>query len=86
MLEELINLLHNVGPIFCDDNKTVFIIISKDVARASMELTTKSYSRRKNSRAAFLAIISNHSADTKYRVIVKSRNILLQNIKGNGRN
>ena len=51
-----------------------------------MESTIKSYSRRKDSRSAFLALVLNHAGDTKYRAIVKSRINLLQNIKWNGRN
>ena len=86
MLEELINGLPHAGPIFCDDNKTVFMVISKDGAGTSVELTIKSYPRRKDGWATFLALISNHASDTKYRAIFKSRSNLLQNIKWNGQN
>ena len=86
MLEELINRLPHLGPIFTDDIKTVFVVISKAVAGTSVELTIKSYSRHKYGWAAFLALISNHAGDTKYRAVVKSRSNLLQNIKWNGRN
>lgn len=85
MLEELIKRLPHTGPIFRDDNKTVFMMIAKAVAGTSVESTIKSFSRKKDGRAAFLALISNHAGDTKYRAIVKARNNLLQNIKWNGR-
>ena len=84
MLEELINCLPHAGPIFHDENKTVFVIIAKAVSGTSVESTIKSYSRRKDGRAAFLAFIVNHAGDTKYRDIVKSRSKILQNIKWNG--
>ena len=77
MSEELINRLPHAGPISCDDNKTVFMMISKDVAGTSVDSTIKSYLRRKYGWLAFLALISNHAGDTKYRPIVKSRSNLL---------
>ena len=66
MLEELINNLPHAGPIFCDDNKTVFMMIPKAVAGTSMDSTIKFYSRRIYGWAEFLALISNHAGDTKY--------------------
>ena len=60
-------------------------MISKDVAGTSVKPTIKSYLRRKDGRAAFLALISNHAGDTKYQAIVKSRSNFIQNIKWNGR-
>ena len=86
MLEELVDHLPSAGPIVCDDNKTVFVMIPKAAAGESVEFTIKSYLRRKDGQAAFLEFISNHMVDTKYRAIVKSRSNLLQNIKWNGKN
>ena len=85
MLEELITRLPHSGPIFKDDNKTVFMLISKAVAGTSVESTIKSFSRQKDGRAAYLALVANHAGDGKYRAIVKARMNLLQNIKWNGR-
>ena len=85
MIEELISRLPHVGPIFKDDNKTVFMMISTAVTGTSVESTIKSFSRRKDGRGAYLALISNHAGDAKYRTIVKTRMNLLQNIKWNGR-
>ena len=81
MLEEIINRLPHAGPIFCDDNRTFFMIIYKAIDGASVELTIKSYSRRKDHWAEFLGLIVNHTGDTKYRAIVKSRSKLLHKIK-----
>ena len=86
MLEELINRLPHAGPIFRDENKTVFVMITKAVSGPSVDSTIKFYSRRKYGRAAFIALIANHSGDTKYQAIVKSRSKKFQNIKWNGRN
>ena len=85
MIEELIKRLPHSGPIFKDDNKTVFMMISKAVAGTSVESTIKSFSRQKDGRAAYKALVANHAGDEKYRAIVKARMNLLQNIKWNGR-
>ena len=86
MLGELINCLSRAGPIFCNDNKTVFIIISKAVDGMSVDLTIKFYPRRKYGLAEFLALRVNHAGDTKYQSIVKSRSNLTHHIKWNVRN
>ena len=85
LLEELIKRLPHTGSIFKDDNKTVFMMISKAVAGTTIESTIKSFSRQKDGRGAFQAIVANHAGDTKYRAVAKARMNLLQNIKWNGR-
>ena len=85
-MEELINCISHAGPVFSNENKTVFVMITKAVAATFIDSTIKYYSRRKYSRAVFLALIANHTVDTKYRAIVKSRINLLRNIKWNGQN
>lgn len=85
MLEELVKRLPHSGPIFQDDNKTVFMMISTAVSGTSVESTIKSFSRKKDGRGAYLALISNHAGETKYRAILKARMNLLQNIRWNGR-
>ena len=85
MIEELILRLPHSGPIFKDDNKTVFLMISKAVAGTSVESTIKSFSRSKDGHGAYKALVANHAGDEKYRAIVKARMNLLQNIKWNGR-
>ena len=86
MLEELNNRVPHADPIFCDDNKTVFMMISKSVAGTSVESTITSYSRCKYGQAAFLALIAKRAGDTKYQGIVKSRINLLRKIKWDGHN
>ena len=39
----------------------------------SVESTIKPFSRRKDGRGAFLALIANHADDVKYRAIAKKR-------------
>ena len=51
----------------------------------SVNSTAKVLSYFKDRRGACLALISNHSGDTKYSVILKKRMTLRQSIKYNGR-
>jgi hypothetical protein len=60
-------------------------MISKAVAGTSIESTIKSFSRQKDGRGAYKALVANHAGDKKYRAIVKARMNLLQNVKWNGR-
>ena len=89
-MDELIARLphstHNVpNPTYKMDNKTVFIKIEQAVRGTSVASTVNIFSRTKDGRGAFFALISNHAGDTKYRSISKKRLNLLQNIKWNGR-
>ena len=85
LLEEFIERLPHEGPIFKNDNATVYMMIDQAVQGSSIGSTIKSYSRKNYGRLAFKALISNHAGETKYRGIMKKRMNLLQNIKWNGR-
>ena len=85
ILKELIERLPHEGQIFKNDNATVYMMIKKAVRVSSVECTIKYYSRKKDGRSAFKALISNHAGETKYHGIMKKRMNLLQNIKWNGR-
>ena len=85
MMEELIKRLEHTGSVYRDDNKTVYMAISKAAAGTSVESTIKTFSRTNNGRGAYFALIANHAGDTKYRSIVKSRMNTLTNMKWNGR-
>ena len=85
LLDELIARLPHTGAIYKNDNATVYMLVEKAARGTSVESTVKAFSRRKDGRNAFLALISNHAGDTKYRSIQKKRMHLLQNIKWNGR-
>ena len=83
--DELVARLSHTGPIFKNDNTSVLMKIEKATRGTSVESTVKAFSRRKDGRGAYLALIANHAGDTKYRAILKKRMNMLQNIKWNGR-
>ena len=85
LINELVARLPHSGPIFKNDNESVFMKIEEAVRGTSVESTIKSFSRAKDGRGAYLALISNHAGETKYRAIAKKCTNLLQNIKWNGR-
>ena len=85
MMDELIKRLPHTGPVYKNDNKTVYMKIEEAVRGTSVESTVKTFARQKDGRGAYFALISNHAGDTKYRAISKKRLNLLQNIKWNGR-
>jgi len=85
LLSELEARLSHDGPIYKNDNGSVYMKIEEAVRGTSVESTIKPFSRRKDGRGAFLALIANHAGEVKYRSISKKRLNLLQNIKWNGR-
>ena len=85
ILDELIKRLPHTGPIFKNDNSTVYGKIEEAVRGTSCESTIRSFSRKKDGRASFQAILVNYAGVEKYRAIMKRRMALLQNIKWNGK-
>ena len=73
LVEELIARLPHNGPIFKNDNATVFQKVEEAARGTSCESTIKAFSRKKDGRGAYLALISNHAGDVKYRAIAKKR-------------
>ena len=84
LMEELIACLPHTGPIYQNNNVTVYQKIEEVACGTSCKSTIKAFFRRKNGTGAFQALIANHAGDVKYRVIVKKRQNLLQNIKWTG--
>ena len=85
LIAELESRLSHSGPIFKNDDATVYMKIEEAARGTSVESTIKSFSRRKDGRGAFHALMSNHAGEVKHRSISKKRLNLLQNIKWNGR-
>lgn len=85
LLNELVARLPHTGPIYRNDNATVYMKIEEAVRGTSIESTIKASARAKDGRGAFMALIANHAGDTKYRAINKKRQNYLQNVKWNGR-
>ena len=62
-------------------------MMAKKTARnTSVKSTVKDFARTKDRRGAYMAAITNHAGENKYRAIHKKNMNLLQNIKWNKRN
>ena len=84
LADELVDRIPHIGPIYKNDNASVYQKIEEAVRGTSVESTIKPFSRRKDGRGAFLALIANYSGDVKYRAIAKKRQNLIQKIKWTG--
>ena len=75
--DKLVKRLSHTGPIYKHDNATRSMILEKAARNTSVESTIKALDRKKDGRAAYLAVIANNAGDTKYRAIHKKRMNLL---------
>ena len=83
--DELVARLPHEGPIYKNDNGSVYMIVEKAARGTSVESTIKVFARTKDGRGAYQAAIANHAGESKYRSIYKKRMHFIQNIKWNGR-
>ena len=81
---ELVARLPHTGPIYKQDNTTVFLKIEEAARGTSVESTIKPFARQKDGRGAFLALIANHAGESKHRSIFKKRNTFLTSTKWTG--
>ena len=58
LIDELVKRLPHNGPIFKNDNATVYMKIEEAVRGTSVESSIKSFSRTKNGRGAYLALVA----------------------------
>ena len=84
LAQELVNRIKHNGPIYKSDNGRVFMKICEAVKGTSCESTVKAFTRTKDGRGAYLALISNHAGEVKYRSLLKSSMNYLQNVKWSG--
>ena len=83
-MSELKSRLANIGPIFNNDDEPVHTKIEESSLGKSSNSTIKHFSRRKDGRGSFQALVSNHAGKTKHRSMSKKRLNLFHNIKWNG--
>ena len=83
--DELTARLPHTGAIYKNDNATVYMMVEKASRDTSVTSTVSAFSRRKDGRGAYLALIANHAGDVKYRSILKKKMTFLQSTKWNGR-
>ena len=69
LISEIEARLPHDGPIYKNDNGSVYMKIEEAVRRTSVESTIKPFSRHKDERGAFQALITNHATTGKPTMI-----------------
>ena len=86
VLDELIKRLTHNHPLFKSDNAAVYSML-EEASRGTIYATTiKTFSRSKNGRQAWQAMVSSHAGTDKWEGMFKERSKFLMNTKWNGRN
>lgn len=86
MVAELEKRLPHSGPIYKQDNATIYVKIAESVKGTTCESTIKPFMRTKDGRGAFLALLTNHAGDVKYRLLYKKSTKFLSSVTWNGNN
>ena len=85
VLEELITRLNHTDPLFRTDNSLVYSLLDEATRNTIYAPTIKPFSRTKNGRAAWEAILVSHVGDDKWDKIRKEKLNFIMNNKWNGR-
>lgn len=82
--DEIIARAKHTGPLYKADNNTVYLKVEEAVRGTSVESSIKAFSRTKDGRGAYNALVSNHAGEAKYRAIAKKRINHLTQVKWTG--
>ena len=85
VLNEMIRRLNHTDPLFRTDNSTVYAMLETATRGTVYASTIKPFSRTKNGRGAWLALISSHAGQDKWERMQKDKLRFLMNTKWNGR-
>ena len=86
ILDELIARLDHDDPLFKSDNASVYSMMEEATRGSVYASTVKPYSRKKDGRSAWMAMVSSHAGKDKWEQLQKDRSKFLMNTKWNGRN
>ena len=86
IIDELIARLDHADPLFKSDNASVYSMMEEATRGSVYASTVKPYSRKKDGRSAWMAMVSSHAGTDKWEQLQKDRSKFLMNTKWNGRN
>ena len=86
VVDELINRLTHVDPLFKSDNAMVYSLLEEATRGSVYAPTIKPFARRKDGRSAWLSMVSSHAGEDKWEQLQKDKHRFLMNTKWNGRN
>lgn len=85
VLNDLIARLSHNHPLFKTDNAKVYSALEEATRSTAYSSTVKAFSRRRDGRSAWQAIVSSHAGSDKWELLQKENNLWLLNTKWNGR-
>jgi hypothetical protein len=85
VLNDLIARLSHNHPLFKTDNAKVYSALEEATRSTAYSSTVKAFSRRRDGRAAWNAIVSSHAGTDKWEALQKENMKWLLNTKWNGR-
>ena len=86
VVDKLIARLTHNDPLYKSDNAKVYSLLEEATRGGVYAPTIKPYARRKDGRAAWLAMVTSHAGQDKWEQLQKDKNKFLMNTKWNGRN
>ena len=85
ILDETVARLSHTDPLFKSDNAKVYSMLEEATRGGIYASTVKPYSRRKDGRAAWKAMVSSHAGKDKWEQLQKDKMRFLMNTKWNGK-
>ena len=85
VLNKMIRRLDHIDPLYRTDNSTVYAMLETATRSTIYASTIKPFSRTKDGRAAWLALVSSHAGQDKWERMQKEKLRFLMNTKWNGR-
>jgi hypothetical protein len=79
IVDELIARLSHDDPLYKSDNATVYAMLEEATRGTVYASTVKPYSRRKDGRMAWFAMVSSHAGNDKWEQLQKDRSRFLMN-------
>ena len=83
---DLIARLSHTHPLYSTDNAKVYSALEEATRGTAYSSTVKSFSRRRDGRSAWLALVSSHAGNDKWESLQKENTRWLMNTKWTGQN
>ena len=85
VLDDLIARLSHVNPLYKTDNAKVYSALEEATRSTAYSSTVKAFSRKRDGRAAWKALVSSHAGNDKWEQLQKENSRWIMNTKWNGR-
>ena len=86
ILDDLVTRCSHIHPLFKTDNNKVYKLLAEATLGTQYATTVTTFSRRKDGRAAYLALINSHVGGDKWEQTVETNVDIIMNRKWNGMN